>query len=442
MFSIRRFLISSLLLMILLGGFALAWMTYQTLYHELDEQYDAELVQSAHLLAGFWQEGHPPEASLAILDQQQKRATRYFVYQLWRDGALITASSEAPMAPMVALRETPHYAEEDGWHSYALPLSGKRWLVLAESDRTRRSTVNNMAATVLAPYLVSVPILVLLVWLAIRRGLSPLAELARSIGQRSPDNLSPLPDARPVAELQPIRAALNQLLERLEQGIAREKRFTADAAHELRTLLMVLRLHAENAGRMADPEQVRASLLQLETAIQRAERMLEQLLSLARLDPANASVDRNQSCDAAMVARETVAGLIPLADRFHQQLEVWLDQPVPVALPREGLQMILRNLIDNACRYAPPGSIVVACEQHGGRVRLTVSDAGDGLSEAQQERFSERFSRGHTDRDGAGLGLSIVDGILSLYGGSLRYRRRDGASPAAAVLDLPAAAAA
>lgn len=438
-FSIRRFLILSLLMVIVGGGLLQAFFAYRTLYHELDEQYDAELVQSAHLLAGFWREGYPPDASLSVLDNQESRYLRYFIYQLWEDGNLVAASEGSPEMPLIALNSQPLYQEKKGWHAYSLPLANERWLILAESDYARHSMVRNVAGSLLAPYLISVPFIMLLVWLAIRVGLSPLSDLARSVSRRSPDNLTRLSDGKKVRELEPVKEAINQLLERLEAGIEREKRFTADAAHELRTLLMVLQLHVENAISLPDPQQREASLQALKEAVGRAERMLEQLLVLARLDPALGPPEKGGCVDVLRVARETLASLVPVADRLHQQLELWLDTSLWVAIPEEALRLVLRNLVDNACRYADPGIVGVNAEKQGNHVRIAISDSGEGLSQDQGDRYGERFSRGHSDKDGAGLGLSIVTGILSLYGGSLSYRKRCADSPAAAIVLLPAA---
>lgn len=438
-FSIRRFLVVSLLLVIAGGGVLLVFLTYRTLYHELDEQYDAELVQSARLLAGFWRDGYPPNASLSALDSEESRYLRYFIYQLWQDGKLVTASEGSPISPLIALNPRPHYAEINGWHAYSLPMTNDRWLILAESDYARQSMVRNVAGALVAPYLISVPFVVLLVWLAIRFGLSPLSDLIRSVSQRSPDNLTPLSIGKQVRELEPVKAAINELLLRLEAGMEREKRFTADAAHELRTLLMVLRLHADNARSLPDPQQREESLQGLQEAVGRAERMLEQLLVLARLDPAMGPPKKNARADILPVARDTLASLVPLGDRFEQHLELRLDHSLWVAVPEEALHLVLRNLVDNACRYTPPGVIGVNAEKREGQIRIEVYDSGEGLRLEQWQRYSERFSRGHCDSDGAGLGLSIVNGILSLYGGSLAYRKRCASSPAAAIVVLPAA---
>lgn len=439
-FSIRRFLVAAILVVIIGGGLLLAFLTYRTIYHELDEQYDAELVQSAHLLAGFWQDGHPPEASLSALDSQESRYLRYFIYQLWQDGKLVSASEGTPESPLIALNERPHYEESRGWHAYSLPMSNRRWLILAESDYARHSMVKNVAGSLLAPYFISVPFVMLLVWLAIRLGLSPLSDLVRSVSRRSPDNLTPLSDGKRVRELEPVKNAINELLMRLEAGIEREKRFTADAAHELRTLLMVLRLHADNARALSDPVQRDESLQKLQEAVGRAERMLEQLLVLARLDPARGTPKHGARADILRVSRDTLASLVPLGDRFQQQLELCLETSLWADIPEEALQLVLRNLIDNACRYATPGLIQVDARVEGDQVCVEISDSGEGLDEEQWRRFSERFSRGHSDADGAGLGLSIVNGILSLYGGSLTYRKRCAQARAAAIVLLPAAA--
>jgi len=220
-----------------------------------------------------------------------------------------------------------------------------------------------------------------------------------------------------------------------------KKRFTADAAHELRTLLMVLRLHADNAVSGSQTPLSDDSLLQMQQAITRAERMLEQLLVLARLDPLHARMPEINRAEVVSVARDTLASLVPLADQYQQQLQLLVEQPIWVSLPPEALHLLLRNLVDNACRYAAAGDIAISAAVTDDTVILVISDAGDGLSEAQQKRFSERFSRGSGVAGGAGLGLSIVDGVLSLYGGTLRYRQREGDTTAAAILSLPAASA-
>ncbi|MDX1804074.1 MAG: ATP-binding protein [Alcanivorax sp.] len=439
MYSIRSFLSLSLLLVILGGGLLLGLMTYLTLYDELDEQYDAELIQSAHLLASFWREGQLPDQALAALDAEENRYQRYFVYQLWHSGDLIMASAGAPHKPMMPLYKTPRYGEHNGWHIYNLPLSGDRWLVLAESDQSRRSLVDNVAAAVLSPYLLSLPAILLLVWLAVRRGLVPLARLTGSVSQRNPENLTALPAGKPVRELRPLENAINDLLGQLQDALEREKRFTADAAHELRTLLMVLRLHADNARQLKDSSQVEVSLQQLELALDRAGRMVEQLLALARLDPQRPHAESG-SCDATALTRDILANLMPLADQRNHQLSLLPEAPLWVAMPADMLLLVLRNLLDNACRYSPPRSMIsVDGELRRGQVTLVIADGGEGLDDSQQQRFRERFSRGNRDQTGSGLGLSIVDRVLSLYGGTLSYRRRNGDKPAAAILCLPAA---
>ncbi|WP_101674874.1 ATP-binding protein [Alloalcanivorax mobilis] len=445
MFSIRRFLMIALLAVILGGGVLLGWATYRSLYHEMDEQYDAELVQSARLLAAFWQAGQIPDPAVVTLDEDEHRYRRYFIYQFWRHGELVLGSDGAPAQPLVDI--TParaasggRYRNQDGWHSYAMPLEGDRWVVVGESEHARRSLVRNVAGTVLAPYLLSVPVVILLVWLAVGRGLRPLTRLARSVAARDSGNLTPL-RARPVRELAPLTDAINTLLSRLSGALEREKRFTADAAHELRTLLMVLRLHADNAAHLDDPEGVRASMAQLSRAVDRASRTVEQLLALARLDPQQLA-GQGDTCDATDVARDTLALLASLAQQRDQRLVLATDQPLPVALPAEALQVLLRNLIDNACRYSPVGGRVevgARAQPGAATVVFTITDEGAGLDDQEGARLTGRFSRGNEESSGAGLGLSIVDRLLRLYGGDLRFRVRDAGLPAAVILTLPAA---
>ncbi|UWN51066.1 Sensor protein QseC [Alcanivorax sp. ALC70] len=440
MFSIRRFLMLALVAVILGGGTLLGWGTYRTLYHELDEQYDAELVQSGRLMAAFWNEGHVPDPAVARLEDSEHRYRRYFVYQLWDGGERVLASDGAPHDPLLPLEDPAaggRYREEGGWHAYAMPLPGDRWVVVAESDAARRSLVANMAATVLLPYVLSVPVILVLVWLAVRWGLGPLTRLARSVQQRDANNLAPLRH-RAVRELAPLTEAINMLLARLVGTLEREKRFTADAAHELRTLLMALRLHADNAAQLSDPEEVSASLTQLRRAVDRASRTVEQLMNLSRLDPQAGAAEAR--CDVVAVARDCLALIAPLAEQRGQTVALDAPDRQAVALPAEVTDMLIRNLLDNACRYSPRGTAVgVRVRAAAGQVLVEVFDGGPGLTAEQQSRFTGRFSRGRQDVPGAGLGLSIVDRILTIYGGALRYRLRTEDQPAAAVMTLPAA---
>ena len=229
------------------------------------------------------------------------------------------------------------------------------------------------------------------------------------------------------------------MLARLVETLEREKRFTADAAHELRTLLMALRLHADNAVELSDPEDVAASMSQLRRAIDRASRTVEQLMVLGRLDPRSAP-RTDECCDGAEVAREVLAIVEPLAMQHGHQVTSVLAPGLSISIPAEMLQMVLRNLLDNACRYSPPASrLALSGYRDGGEIVFVITDGGPGLTQTQQQRFSGRFSRGRHDVPGAGLGLSIVQRILDLYHGTLCFQLPAPDRPAAAEVRLPAA---
>lgn len=442
MTSMRRYLMVAMLAVVVVTALLLAGATYQTLSHELNEQYDANLVQTARLIAAFWKDGEVPNPKMVRLKKSERRYQRYFTYQLWRHGRLLLASDDATETPMIPLRDHGHgghYLEENGWHLYAMPLSDDRWVLVGQSDQERRGLTENVVGSVLSPYILSIPLVLLLIWLAIRRGLRPLERLSALVSARGADNLTPLRQDRPMRELMPLVDSINTLLARLSGALEREKRFTADAAHELRTLLMVLKLHADNAATLKDPADVAASLSQLRRAVDRASRTVEQLLQLARLNPQMLAA-RGGICDASAITRDTLAILASVAERYDQTLSMTVPDCGPVAVPAEALQMVLRNLIDNACRYSPAGSEVrVVGECQGDQLALAVTDGGPGLTAEQREKFMGRFSRGHEDAPGAGLGLSIVDRILSIYGGHLHYRLKSDAMPAAAVVTLPLA---
>ena len=242
-------------------------------------------------------------------------------------------------------------------------------------------------------------------------------------------------------ELKPVAEALNHLLGRLEEALAREQRFTADAAHELRTLLAVRKLHSENARRLADPDEANHALEQLDAGVERATRMVNQLLALARLDPEE-DVAISGPCVVAPVARQVLADVHPLASERGQHLE--LDEQAAglrVRLREEALEILLRNLVENALRYSPGGGEVrVTIRRDGaGRVELEVRDDGEGVPPELAWRVRERFYRGTREGSGVGLGLAIVERILELAGGAITFEQRDGEHRARVRVTLPAA---
>jgi two-component system, OmpR family, sensor histidine kinase TctE len=273
---------------------------------------------------------------------------------------------------------------------------------------------------VMLPQLVILPLAVLLVWLALVRGIKPLSELEERIRARKPDDLSPLDDRVVPLEVAPLVSSVNDLLTRLKDSIATQKRFLADAAHQLKTPLAGLRMQADLAQREAfGAEELKQSLKQIGRSSMRATHTVNQLLALARAESTGQSIVR-QPCDLAALTMEAIQDSLPRTmDRF---IDLGYDgaSPGTPGVTVQGnptlLKELIRNLLDNAINYTPsslehPGVITarVLADRFGGVLVLQVEDSGPGIPEAERELVFQPFYRAlGTNVDGSGLGLPIV----------------------------------
>ncbi|MGQ5523839.1 ATP-binding protein [Chitinimonas sp. PSY-7] len=422
------------LIVLLLGVLAptsllLALVAYQRSVREVDTLFDHQLEQVA--------------ATLFLLDLSQLQIAMdapgfqhfddddAFVAQLWSaDGTVLMRNEFAPQIPF-----NPHpprkqtiEIDRENWRVFRVqePVSG-RWLGVARPLHERDTLVANLAAGLVLPWLMSLLLSVGLIWWAVGRGLAPLTELSQQIAGRRPDDLAPVSvDATPL-EASALVSEINLLLTRVKGALENERRFTADAAHELRTPLAAIRAQVEVAAAESDAEVRKHALQQAEKGVARATRLTEQLLTLARLDHLDAVPDTGL-CDLVILAREE---LMEFAARA-------MAAGVDIALEGEGgrvrgsaelLRLALRNLIDNALTHTPAGGCVtVSVMQDAAGVCLTVQDSGEGLPAVELGRLGERFFRAGSRRPGSGLGLSIVRRIVVLHGGSLGFHSQSGLS--------------
>jgi two-component system sensor histidine kinase QseC len=310
---------------------------------------------------------------------------------------------------------------EHRWRVFVLQdIADGYWIVVGERDDVRGELVEKIALRSLIPDLIGLPLLALLVWLAIGWSLAPLKRMAELIRARDPDKLDPLELAGLPRELEPMVAALNRLLQQLNTLLEREKRFLADAAHELRTPLAVLRIHAQNALDAPDPADRTEALRQMLQGVDRTTRLVAQLLTLARLEP-NAAQLKLQDVDLQTFFRNELAELIPLALERQQDLMLNADDTGDYRLQADAtsLGVLLQNLVGNAIQYTPPhGRITVLLKDTQDAVELEVHDSGPGVAAAMRAKLFERFFR-EGSGSGAGLGLSIVQRIVELHRGSI-----------------------
>jgi len=259
------------------------------------------------------------------------------------------------------------------------------------------------------------------IWIGVARGLRPLTTLATEIGGRSGQDLRPVDESHTPVEVQPLVHSLNALLERLGVALATQRRFVADAAHQLRTPLTGLKTQAELALRSADPAAARESLQRIVASTDRTSRLVTQLLSLARAEPEGQTTLRRDRLDLTRLMRAVAADWIPRALETGIDLGFSGDSPAWIQGDATLLREMAGNLIENALRYCPRGSeITVAVGAGPKAVELTVTDDGPGIPVAERERVFERFHRVlGSDAAGSGLGLAIVRQIADRHGATV-----------------------
>ena len=288
---------------------------------------------------------------------------------------------------------------------------------IAETLIKRTTLARDILLAMVAPQVALVGIASLLSWLGVSRGLKPLTDLASQIEARDQNNLSPVPQTGLPREARVLAARINDLLGRLGSAIRAQKRFVADAAHQLRTPLAAVMLHAERAQRAPDGTLEREALRALHRSVERAGRMCQQLLALARTDPDATNAVELKPLDLVALARRVGEEWIPRALKRDVDFGLIVpDTPVWITGDDRLLSELLSNLIDNALRYGSRAGRVSVIVEDGPHPRLAVQDDGPGIPEEERVRIFERFYRlPGANGDGCGLGLAIVEEIARLH---------------------------
>lgn len=420
-FSLRRRLLG-----LLLGGVAAAWLvtmvfSYIDAHHEVDELFDAQLAQAAQTLLAL--AGHDEGDDISDLGDAAHKYQRRLRCQIWRaDGKLLMRSNNAPQTPLTAASGFSETRGEEGhWRHFSQWNEDHSLQVqVSENHHIRDDLIGHIAWRLLFPALFGLPLIGLWVWLATRHGFASLDGIARQIASRDPQQLQPVHPAAAPEEIRTLLESLNGLFQRVEHTLESERRFTADAAHELRTPLAALHAQLQVAQRARDEDERNRSLSQLQSGLTRAVHLVDQMLQLARLDP-ESSLPDPQAVDLATLAEAVCADLGPQI--LAKNLDFDLEAP-PEALvtgQAEWLRVLIRNLVDNAVRYTPEGGQVrVAIRRKGSTIDLSVSDSGPGIPVEERESVLRRFHRlNQGSQPGSGLGLAIVARIAELHGATL-----------------------
>lgn len=404
--------------------------------HEAEELMDGHLAQEARLLMALTRSRdlnlEDLRRQLAYIETEPRDSYEPKIEFQIGDaaGTILLRSEGAPRIPVMGVVGYSEIEREGvAWRIFNLSAPQLPYRVqVAQSLQIRERVAVEVATQVVWPLVVILPALILLLYYAVRRGLLPLEELAAEVGRFTPDSIQPLSGDRAPQEARPLVLAINRLLARLTVALEGERRFTADAAHELRTPLAALKVHSEVALASDEPEVRTHALHQVRRGVNRAGHLVEQLLRLARLDPL-AGVPEARRFDLVQCVREEAAQ--DASQDLPGDPALVVEGP-ETALPITGdpalVGIVLRNLLDNAQRYSPAGSpVTVRLYAQAGSVVLEVLDRGPGVTDDELRRLTERFFRGSSPgAEGSGLGLAIVRRIAELHGAELSIANREG----------------
>ena len=425
--SLRWRLLFAVCLVVLLIWGLTGVLTHNKALHEAEELMDGHLAQRAHLLLALLADNEDRldglgERLVGVRPAKDNVYEPPLEFQFGRaDGTILLRSGNAPDLPITGM---PGYSDilrkKASWRILNMVSPEGRYRIqVAQSIDVRNLAAFEVASQAILPVALILPVLLLLLYLSIRRGLRPLDQLATDVASRGSDNLSPLPNAPVPTEVRPLVAALNRLFFRVGLALENERRFTADAAHELRTPLAALKIQAQVA-RLSEDAQTRGhALRQIEAGVDRATHLVDQLLRLAKLDPLS-SLPSPKRLDLNGIVREVVDGMAA-DDRAARRIVMILPDAATIEGDPGLLAIAVRNLVDNAMRYTPPGStITIGVRADADGVSLAVSDDGPGVSPLDLPRLGKRFYRSQDNTtEGNGLGLAIVTRIAELHGARL-----------------------
>lgn len=422
--SIKRFLLIYITLSILVIYALISFASYWVSKEELDELYDANLQQVASAIAA---------QHLAIQDvthlyrnnqvgsgAQIEAEEEFYVRVLAKDGAVLYISHPEAKVPLPkSLGLSTQRFQNKQWRFFVVKAK-EETIQVAQSLRLRKNTIKETAYSLMASQLLFIPILVLLIFYAIRKALSPLSVLSNEIKQRDSADLNPFADDNVPAEVKPLVQSLNLFMGKVSSMVDVLKRFTSDAAHELRTPITALKLQLTVLEQSKSKSERESAIQNLKSGINRSEQLVSQLLTLARLEPDNHS-RQVQSLNMLEMVKESFQELLPLAQEKSIDLGLIKADDCEINAIRQEIKILINNILDNAIRYTPNGGkIDVSVLNQASHVVLEVTDSGTGIPQNDHERVFERFYRGENQHiPGSGLGLAIVKEIAARHGATI-----------------------
>ena len=431
--SLRGRLLWFLLAAISIAAIAQATIAYRTALGDADQIFDYHMQQMALALRSSAPLSNT-DAARAGVDADAEN--NELVVQVWTpDGVQIFRTvSRAQLPQHAVLGFSNVKANGTTFRIFSVQTSSQT-VQVAQDMAVRRNMAGSLALRTVGPIAVLMPILMLVVWWVVSRSLEPVARVRTQVAARQADDLSPVSENGLPDEVRPLVHELNLLFDRVRTAFAAQQHFVADAAHELRTPLAALKLQAASLERAEHPAARQVAIGRLSAGIERATRLVEQLLVLARQEASAAGGSTAQQVALGELARRTVGDLIGVAQHKGVDLGLQHADEVSVNGQADGLMILMRNLVDNAVKYTPPGGTVDVAVRGAS---ISVEDSGPGIAPEERERVFDRFYRiAGSETAGSGLGLAIVKAIAERHGATLRLGQSERLGGLSAVVTFP-----
>jgi signal transduction histidine kinase len=422
--SLRRTLLAIMLVLTMSVWAFSAFIVYVDADHESHELFDQSLAETAHLLLTLADHEVIERMAMspeALAESDNQTVAQYLKFQIWNDkGRMLYKNKDAPDAPF-----SPDAKPGFGWRT----LGGEHWrtyvawdsnrylqIQVGEPSSHRKEISWRFAYKLLMFALLILPLMAAGIWWAVNRVFKALQESANQVSQRTPNDLQKMSLDGAPNEVHPLLHAINRLFERVSRTLEHEQRFTADAAHELRTPLAAIKTNLQVIQRARNDAERDEFIVGLGVSVDRATRLVEQLMTLARLDP---QYEANHALEKKDLSALLTAQLPTLYDQAGKQLRHFdaTLEPARCLVHQASFLILLRNLIDNALRYTPEGGRVhLSCQVRQQQVCLSIADSGPGIAIEMRTRVFDRFFRlSDAGKSGSGLGLSIVKRIAEAH---------------------------
>ncbi len=438
--SLRRRLLWLLLLAIVLTATTQAWFAYRNARAEADAMFDYHMQQTALALrSGLNVNGSELFGQGVPLAEENFD----FVVQVWTsDGINVFRSTTRAELPQRAILGFSNVAARGTTYRVFSLQSHNQVIQVAQDMAVRQEMASSLALRTLLPIAAMAPVLMLVAWWVVSVSLLPVARVRTQLAQRQPDSLDPVSDVGLPDEITPLVRELNLLLARVGAAFGAQKNFVADAAHELRSPLAALRLQVQGLQRAPDSATRDVALERLLAGIDRATRLVEQLLVLTR-NQAQTQASAREPVVLGDITQLEMADATAAANTRHITLGLDATDAGRINGYPDALRILVRNLLDNAIKYTPVGGTVTVqvTRTSPGTLRLQVEDSGTGIAQDDLARVMDRFYRvPGTPTTGSGLGLAIVKSIADLHGATVHLGRAELLRGLLVQIDFPVAA--